>query len=83
MPLTYKRVQEHKSVLSMYASRLEEQGLIAASAVHDMRVSLRICFSDCIAALPLSIVTRLVLLLYACHCKRYKATQTVPAAGEF
>ena len=66
----------------MYASRLEEHGLIAASAVHDMRVSLCISFPDCIGALPLSMVSRLVLLLCACHRKHYKATQTVLATGQ-
>ena len=41
LPLTYKRILEHSSVLSMYASRLEERGIIQPCMVNDVRVS---CF---------------------------------------
>ena len=39
LPLTYKLIQDHPSVLSMYASRLEERGIIQPGMVADMRVS--------------------------------------------
>lgn len=39
LPLTYKRILEHPSVLSIYASQLENRGIIQPCMVNDMRVS--------------------------------------------
>ncbi|CAL5220687.1 g2736 [Coccomyxa viridis] len=40
LPLTYKKILEHPSVLSMYAKRLEERGIIQPCVVGDMREEL-------------------------------------------
>ena len=38
LPLTYQQIQDHPSVLSIYAARLEERGIIQPCQVNDMQV---------------------------------------------
>ena len=38
LPLTYQQIQDHPSVLSTYAARLEERGIIQPCLVNDIQV---------------------------------------------